>query len=110
MKITNPDASADRLIVHLPVFARREYTDMIAAIDARARSQTAAAFAARLSWIASNLADLAATAADADQRRRIADLAAMATESANNAAALARSADANDEEPQRQPAREVAPV
>ena len=31
---------------------------MLGAIDARARSQIAAAYAARFSWLASNLADL----------------------------------------------------
>lgn len=103
MRIISPEASAERIIHHLPVFARAEYTAMLGAIDARARSQIAAAYAARFSWLASNLADLASNTADPDARRRITDLGAMAAESAEQAMTLSRQKARVEADEERQP-------
>ena len=101
--ITNPDAAADRLITYLPVFARGDYTEMIAAIDTRARAQVAEQFAARFAYLAQRLSELR------DLRTTpypitLADLAALADESAAGAAELCRRARRDEpdifEEPQ----------
>ena len=57
MKPTNPDAAADRLISYLPVFVRQDYTDMIEAIDNRARAQVAEQYAARFAYLAQRLGE-----------------------------------------------------
>ena len=94
--IANPDADAERLITYLPVFARARYTDMIAAIDARARGQVAEQFAARFAYLAQRLEELrdrqpGAASATPDPAP-LADLAALASESAAGAAELCRRA------------------
>lgn len=94
--IVNPDADAERLITYLPVFARARYTDMIAAIDARARGQVAEQFAARFAYLAERLSELS-DRKQGDSLRHIApialaDLAALASESAAGAAELCRRA------------------
>ncbi len=98
--IANPDAEAERMIAYLPVFARARYTDMIAAIDTRARGQVAEQFAARFAYLAERLSELRDLRTTPDPIP-LADLAALAGDCAAGAAELCRRA--RHEEPPDEP-------